>query len=192
MGRDYDNSTRARRAAETAARILEAAEALLREQPLSELTLADIAQRADVSVQTVIRKHGGREGVLTATGERVGERIQRQRAAIEPGDVQGAVDNVLEHYEAEGDLILRLLSEEATSSFAADAAAEGRAFHRDWVERAFAPLLPADDRRARVDALVVATDLYTWRLLRRDLGRDLDEVREVVLRLVQNNLGDKT
>jgi AcrR family transcriptional regulator len=154
------------------------------------VTLAEIAEEAGVSVQTVIRHHGGREGVLEAMGRRAGERIDAQRMAVEPGDVEGAVDNVLEHYENDGDLVLQILSEEAASEFAARAASEGRIFHRRWVERVFGPLLGDDDLEEKIDALVVATDIYTWRLLRRDLRRDLEDVRGVMLRLVRANLGE--
>ena len=191
MQREYDNSGRAERAAETAARILKAAEDLIRETPLAELTLNAVAERSDVSVQTVIRKFGGWEGLLQAVAQSVRARVQTQRTSVDAGDVEGAVDNVLEHYEAEGELILRLLSQEAKSPFAAQAAGEGRAFHRRWVETVFGPHLGGGDRERQVDALVVATDLYTWRLLRRDLGRELRDVRAVMLRLVRSSLGER-
>jgi hypothetical protein len=42
-------------------------------------------------------------------------------------------------------------------------AARGRAEHREWVARMFAP-------GDRLDVAVVATDVYTWKLLRRDRG----------------------
>ena len=46
--------------------------------------------------------------------------------------------------------------------------------HREWVQTVFAPYLPAAEaaREARVDLLVVATDVYTWKQLRRDRGLD--------------------
>jgi hypothetical protein len=47
----------------------------------------------------------------------------------------------------------------------------GRRGHRTWVRWAFAPQLTArrSPRRAQLeDLLVVATDVYTWKLLRLD------------------------
>lgn len=189
MSRDYDNSKRARRAERTADRILQAAEKLVRQKPIGQVTLKEIAGSADVTVQTVLRHHDSRAGVLRAMGESLGEHIRRQRNDVEPGDIEAAIDNVLEHYEAEGDLILRLLSEEASSAIAGEAVKSGRTFHRNWVEMAFGPHLDDEGGETQIDALVVATDLYTWRLLSRDLGRELDAVREVMLHMVRRALG---
>ena len=48
---------------------------------------------------------------------------------------------------------------------------DGKLLHRDWATRAFARTLDAlsDSRRVEtLDLLVVATDVYAWKLLRRD------------------------
>ncbi len=190
MARKYDNTKRARQSARTAARILESAEGLIREKPLSEVTLNDIADGAEVTVQTVLRHHESRDGVLQAVAERLGDRVIEERSAVEAGNIKAAIDNVLKHYESEGDLVLRVLSEEATSSIAAETASRGRLFHRSWVERVFGPLLATEEPMTTLDALVVATDLYTWRLLRRDLGRSLEDTRKVMIHLVAKALED--
>jgi len=43
--------------------------------------------------------------------------------------------------------------------------------------------LPAEavERSRLIDALVVATDVYAWKLLRRDRGLSVDEVRDRML-----------
>jgi len=183
MVRAYDNSKREQKSAETARRILAAAEAFVREKPLGELTLADVAERSECTVQTIIRKYGGKEGLLEAVSEEVRARIIKQRSQMLEGDIDAAMDNLLEHYETEGDLVLRLLAQESTSDFAAEMAAEGRVFHRGWVESTFGPVCgPLDS--TQIDALVVATDLFTWRLLRRDLARSLAETKAVLIQLI--------
>ena len=185
MSRAYDNTKRAKQGEETSLRILAATESLVRQKALADLTLAEVAELAEVTVQTVIRKFGGKDGLLEAMANVVRHRIQTQRSQMPGNDFEAALDNLIQHYEAEGDLILRLLSQESTSTFAAHAAAEGRAFHREWVQRTFDDeLQPATE--AKVDALVVATDLFTWRLLRRDLGRSVAQTREVMMLLIQN------
>ena len=50
---------------------------------------------------------------------------------------------------------------------------DGRRDHRDWVAIAFAPQLAARRGEAREtmrQALILATDVYAWQILRRDNG----------------------
>jgi hypothetical protein len=102
--------------------------------------------------------------------------------------VGGAVADLVAHYEAEGRLVLKLLAQEAGDEpIAGRAAEEGRVYHRAWVERCFGPLLPNADRDS-VDALVAATDLYVWKLLRLDLGRSPAATEAVLVRLVRSVL----
>jgi hypothetical protein len=60
-----------------------------------------------------------------------------------------------------------------------------RRIHRDWVEEVFAPQL-ADlaDREELVDLLVIATDVLTWKILRRDSGLDRASTCQRMRRLV--------
>lgn len=187
--RPYRMKKRARQAAQTVEDILDAFEALMLELPVDDITLAAIAERADCSVQTIMRRFGSRQGLFDALGQRIGDRIDAQRGDVRPGDIDAAVQNVLEHYEEEGRLVLRLLAQEHTSSDAREGAERGRAYHREWVEVSLGPLIETDDpdeRHEVIDALVAATDLYTWKLLRLDLGRSRDAVRGTVERLVRS------
>ena len=194
--RPYDMTLRAQRAAQTTERIVTVTETLLLEGPLAEVTLKAIAAGAEVTVQTVLRHMGSRDGCLEAVAQRLAERVAEQRGASAPGDVDGAIAGLVDHYEADGRLVLNLLSQEGGSEPLARRAAEvGRAFHRDWVRRCFGPWLgDAGDRdagdvdvgsvRQRVDALVAATDLYVWKLLRLDLGRSREATEGVLRHLV--------
>jgi hypothetical protein len=62
--------------------------------------------------------------------------------------------------------------------------AQGRAYHRAWVERMFG-------RPDRVPELIVATDVYTWKLLRRDQGLSRDATCESMTRMVRALLETK-
>lgn len=196
LPRAYDNTSRARAAADTAERIGEATEHLLATGPIGAVTLPAIAAEAGVTVQTVLRHMGSRDGCFTAVWRRVEARIDAQRGHSSPGDISGALSSLLAHYEAEGRLVLNLLAQETAEPLAREAASVGRAYHRAWVERCFGPLLPASlpaslserDRRAVVDALVAATDLYVWKLLRLDLGRSPTDVADAMRRLVRGAL----
>ena len=86
-----DKATRAtRRAAATRAAIVEAAEELLAEGGPSALTLEAVAERADVAVQTVYNRVGGRSAVLIAVAERALEdnRQYMDAAYATPGTPQ--------------------------------------------------------------------------------------------------------
>jgi AcrR family transcriptional regulator len=186
--RSYDNTKRARAAARTTERIVAATEALIAGGPIGEVTLQAIADGAEVTVQTVLRHMGSRDGCIAAVGERVGARVAAQRGGTEPGDVDAAVAALIAHYEAEGRLVLNLLAQELGGEAAPREAAEaGRAYHRAWVERCFGPW-PGDPDPERIDALVAATDLYVWKLLRLDLGRSVHATEAVVARLVRSVL----
>ena len=68
----------------------------------------------------------------------------------------------------------------------------GRAHHRGWIEEAFAPWLtglPREARQRRVDALVAATDLYLWKLVRRDMARPARQVEAVMMDLIRGVIG---
>ena len=188
MPRPYDRRRRAAAAAETTTRIVDAAEALLVEGPLAGLTLPAVAARAGVTVQTVLRHLGSRDGVVAAVRARVAARVEEQRGRSAPGDLEGALRDLVAHYEAEGRLVLGLLAQASGEPWARAAVEEGRAFHRAWVLRCFGPHLPSPAPEPRVDTLVAATDLYVWRLLRLDLGRSPAEVEAVMLRLARGAL----
>lgn len=184
MGRTYDNSNRARSAARTTETITKAAEQLLIDSSLNDITLNTIAARAEVTVQTVIRHMGSLEGCLQAVAERVYERVQKQREIMEPGNISGAIDNLIHHYEKEGKLVLNLLAREQTGdSFASELTKSGRTYHRKWMIELISPLMKKYQPDI-VDALVAATDIYTWKLLRLDIGRSAEETKKTMILMV--------
>jgi hypothetical protein len=70
--------------------------------------------------------------------------------------------------------------------FAARVTRHGRSLHRRWVTDTFGPLLPTGRGREEVvDLLVVATDVYTWKLLRRDRGLSATRTSARMERLVR-------
>lgn len=179
---------RAEAAERTASRILDAIHALWLEKGLDEITLADVAERAGVSVQTVLRRFGSKDGLVAASLERESAVRRAERDSAPPHDLGGALDVLLDHYERDGDAVIRTLALEGTLATADAIAAAGRRGHRDWCARVFRAYLPPTDdpaRRARLDAFVLATDVYAWKLLRRDLGRSRRHVRAVLVALLE-------
>jgi AcrR family transcriptional regulator len=183
--RGYVMTERARSTVATGERIMDATVELFVERPYAHVTLRDVADRADVTVQTVIRRFGDKEGLTAAAADRTRVQVFSHRDAAPIGDVEGAVDNLVAHYEDVGGLVLRLLAEEDSVPQLAAMTAEGRVAHRDWCARVFAPYLTplrGADRTRRLAQLVAVCDVYTWKLLRRDAGLSQ---RQVVTALVE-------
>ncbi|MEQ4482352.1 TetR/AcrR family transcriptional regulator [Cohnella silvisoli] len=169
---------RARSAAITGERILDAAVEIFYEQPVANLSLEEVARRSAVSVQTVIRRFGGKEGLFAAASERESRRIASHRDQAAVGDVAGALHILLDHYEEVGDGVLRMLAEEHWMPALREIIDGGRGYHRQWCERVFAPALTereGTERERRLAQLVTVTDIYTWKLLRRDYGLSRDQ-----------------
>lgn len=177
--RTYTMTARARAVEETRSRIMDACVTLHGERPVTEIGLEDVAERAGVSVQTVLRHFGSRAGLAESSMERAQHDVAEERRTP-VGDVAAAVHTIVDHYERRGDQALLMLSQEGHQELMARVTRQGKALHRAWVEEVFAPYLDrADDAEALTDLLVVATDVYAWKLLRRDrrLGRQRTEER---------------
>lgn len=188
--RPYRMRARAEAAAETRRRILEATIELHRERFFDQVSLEDIAERAGVTVQTVIRRFGSKERLIEAAAEEANRQVVRQRDQAPVGDIEGAVKNLIEHYEEWGDSALRLLAQEERVPAFRSVTDVGRALHYEWVERTFAPLLAertGTARRRLLAELIAICDVYFWKLLRRDLGLSREQtelaLREMILAL---------
>ena len=171
--RPYRMGARAEAAAETGRRILEAVIELHRERFFDQVSLEDIADRAGVTVQTVIRRFGNKERLIEAAAEEGKRQVVRQRDQAPVGDIQGAVANLVDHYEEWGESALRLLAQEERVAAFRSVTEAARALHHQWVERTFAPLLEGRTgtaRRRLLAELVAICDVYFWKLLRRDMG----------------------
>ena len=165
----------------TRERILAAADELFLEHWYDDVTLASIAKRAGVSGQTVINHFGGKEGLFAGVQERFGAQVVSRRYSATPGDVDSVIASLMSDYEITGDAVIRLLALEETVPSVAPMLAAGRKGHREWVEAMFG----AQDA---VPELVVATDVYTWKLLRRDLRLSRSETIRTMTALVRGVL----
>jgi AcrR family transcriptional regulator len=191
--RSYTMRARADTKAATRQRILRAALELGEEKMTIEMTLDEVASRAGTSVQTVLRHFGSRDGLLDEAVKLASAEVAEERRAP-VGDAVAAVRIIIAHYERRGDFVLRLLSQENDPRIGA-VVAPGKALHRSWVVEVFQPHLdgrPAGRREALVDLLVVATDVYTWKLLRRDRGLSRATTQSRMLALVSALLAAPT
>ena len=163
--RSYTMGARAEAVAETRRRIMEALFELGRERMLPDISLDDVAAAAGVSVQTILRHFKSRAGLTEATMDHAIAAVTEERHAP-VGDVDAAVAVIVGHYEDRGRTALLMLAQESSNAQVAELTRRGRAMHRTWVRDVFAPF--AGPRDPLIDLLVVATDVYTWKLLRID------------------------
>jgi len=182
---------RAASSAATAERVIAAARNRFGRQPYDEITLEMLAADAGVTVQTVLRRFGSKEGLVRAVWTAAQPEVAAQRDAAPSGDVPGAVANLVEHYEHYGDEVLQLLRQELRVPVFAEVTAVGRAFHAAWADRVFAPWLAGrgGDGRTRLHAqLVTVCDVYTWHLLRRQAGLSRAATEQAIRELVEGVL----
>jgi len=184
--RSYRQNVRAAAAEATGERILDAFIRQLRTSWFDEIRLDQVGRDAGVAVQTVIRRFGGKEGLLEAAHSHFGSAIRRRRSTP-PGDADAALAATIEDYEQIGDLVLRVLAQEDRYPPLRAVADVGRAAHRQMVGGQFRPWLerlPAGEREAAQDALVVATDIYVWKLVRRDFKRSTGQLAALMRRMI--------
>src|SRR5215212_10073009 len=166
--RQYRMGARAEAAEKTGRRILGATIELHRERYFDQVSLEDIAGRAGVTVQTVIRRFGSKERLIEAAAEEGTRQVVRQRDQAPVGDIEGALKNLVDHYEEWGQSALQLLAQEERVAAFRSITDAARAFHYEWVERTFAPQLAkrtGTARRRHLAELVAICDVYFWKLL---------------------------
>jgi AcrR family transcriptional regulator len=184
--RPYRKTARAETERATGEAILDAAFASFAHEPYDRVTLQSIAQESGVTVQTVIRRFESKEGLFEALVEREMPRILASRESADGEGLAAALRALLEHYETDGDTVLNFLAQEHEVTHVRNVVEQGRRIHREWIERHCAHVLDAagDDRDITLNAAIAATDLYTWKLLRRDRGLEVQEVHAVMMRML--------
>ncbi|MBA2629794.1 MAG: TetR/AcrR family transcriptional regulator [Thermoleophilaceae bacterium] len=183
---------RAEAAATTQERLLASAWRRFAERPYEQVRLADIAADAGVTAQTLHARFGTKDALFVAAWIwAIGpEGARRDSAPV--GDVRAAVRIIYDSYEPQGDAVLRLLAAEDRIPAVREMADAGRAWHRDWVQRTFAPLLAGlrgAARERRLVAFVVATDLLVWKLLRREMGLGRATAERIVIEMLNATKG---
>lgn len=137
------------------------------------VTLQGVADRSEVSLKTVVRHFGTKEGLFTAC---LAVSVAREEGAreVEPGDVAGVVAILAERYEALAETTVRNAEIEFRYPIMAEWVARSRASHAAWLARAFAPWLPAEgaERTRRLMALYWATEIRSWWAVRHAFGHD--------------------
>src|SRR5258707_739610 len=114
-------TVRAQQSADREERILAQAERLFATLPFDRVTLAAVAQAAEVTIPTLQRRFGDKEGLFAACGQRMRTRVEGQRGAC--------VAELVAHYELEGERIWHLLRQEDDLPLLERALDHGRRVH---------------------------------------------------------------
>jgi AcrR family transcriptional regulator len=184
---------RAEAMAETRERILEAAESASEELQLDDITLAAVAQRAGVSVQTVLRHFGSREELFIGTVAHMGLQMAGDRDVDPSWSAARIVGVLVDHYERFGDRILWMLAQEERHPRVKMILDMGRVYHAEWCRQAFSPALEGlrgGRHERRVAQLVAATDIYTWKVLRKDRQLSRAQARLAIREMLEALLED--
>jgi AcrR family transcriptional regulator len=185
--RTYTMTARAEAAEGTRSRIREALFELGTTRMFTEISLEDVARAAGVSVQTVLRHYGSRAALIESNIEFAIAKVTRERA-VPAGDVDTALAVLMDHYELRGDTVMLMLAQEGTDEQVRRLTESGRRMHRDWVASTFSSVVAG--REDLLDLLVVATDVYTWKLLRRDRGLSRATTEQRMKALVRSVTSD--
>lgn len=168
--RPYRQTLRAESSERTERAIVKAAQDLFALAWFDEVTLDAVASAAGVTVKTVMRRFGNKENLARVCFVEFASANSAWRDQVPAGDLNGAIDAIVTMYEGLGDALVRYLALEERIPFLAEMLPIGRELHRKWLLRVFAPLMPANPDEQVLDLLIVATDVLTWKLLRRDRG----------------------
>lgn len=188
--RRYEKKARAEGEARTRQKILDAAVACLSGSPADSITVDELARRAEVSVQTLLRIHGSKEAIYLLAARSIAADLVAERDAVEPGDLDGARGLLLQHYERWGEAHQRLVIWSGRFQEVGALLEELRLRHRSWVRRIFArelEKLPPARRPRQLAALAVALDVDVYRRLRRE-GLSPGAAAEAVERFVRSAL----
>jgi AcrR family transcriptional regulator len=194
--RPYKQVARAQAQQRTRDALLDAAIEEFTRGNWDKVSLEALAARAQVTKQTLLRHFGSKDGLLMQALANSASEMFEQRWSAPPGDIEGAVENVLDHYEAWGERSLRVGAWlESGPPPLAGISQMARRLHYDWVEFAFGPQLERLRGQARVRcraALIALCDVHTWWLLSHDLGFERREVSATLAKAIERLLAEES
>jgi AcrR family transcriptional regulator len=156
----------------------------------SKTSLEALSARAGVTKQTLLRHFGSKEGLLIQALVRGATQVLDERWSAPVGDVGGAIENLLDHYEVWGRRARQIEAWQDAPSVLAKLARAGRQVHYQWVEFAFAPQLEGlgEEALARRRAeLIVICDVQTWWTLSHHLELPRPAVKTILVEMIERD-----
>ncbi len=192
--RPYKQVSRAKSQERTREALLDAAMEEFFGDRWQKTSLETLATKAGVTKQTLLRHFGSKDGLLLQAIVRSGSQIFDQRWSVAAGDIAGAVENLLDHYEDWGPRALRIGAWLEGPVLLAKLSQMARQVHYDWVGYVFGPWLESleePERSRRRATLIALCDVHTWQLLSRDLGLPRPEVHATLKGAIEAVLAGK-
>jgi len=171
----------------TRERIARAAMQRFLAEPYDDVTIASVAGDAGVSHQTLLNHFESKDGLFAAAAERFSADLAASRAGRATSDPESVVAVLMEQFERSGDGNVRLALLHERIEAVRAGLEQGRANHQVWLAEVFEDRLPSDpaERRRTLAALHAATDVYTWKLLRRDLRHGRRATQRIMTDMVR-------
>jgi AcrR family transcriptional regulator len=192
--RPYKQVARAKAQEQTRETLLEVAMDEFIADRWQKTSLEALSDRAGVTKQTLLRHFGSKDGLLMQALIRSAAQVFDQRWSAPSGDIDGAVENLLDHYEAWGERSLRIGAQQNGPAMLAKLSQMARRIHYEWVEHAFGPWLDGLDepgRTRRRAALIALCDVHTWQLLSHDLRLARSEVHATLTAAIEAVVGER-
>jgi len=182
-------SARADTANATVERLLEAAWRHFATRPYEQVRLREIAAEAGVTVQTLHLRFHSKDELLGAAYAWFGRQEIASRPSAPAADIAEPLALLFDRYEEHGQAVLRMLSQEDRVPAIKRMTDAGRAYHRHWVQTTFEPQLAGLSGKPyerRLAAILLATDLLAWKLLRQDMRLDRERSEQVIAEMIQS------
>jgi AcrR family transcriptional regulator len=189
--RPYKKVAREQAEQRTREALLDAADTELYDSRWQQTSLQALSAKAGVTKQTLLRHFGSKDGLLLSALMRGASQVLEQRWSAQPGDLEIAVENLLEHYEAWGERSLRIGAWQRGNAALAKFSEAARQVHYGWVDYAFAPqlqALKAPVRAQRRAALIALCDVQTWWILAHDLEFERAAVKATLIDAIERLL----
>ena len=129
--RSYQMSERAKQVARNDRKIMNSMSDLWIELPLSEITLDIISQKSGVTVRTILRKFGSKEGLFKACIEKDADRFTINNTQNIRHINQLHIIFPIEEYEHMGDALIRTLTVEYNFYSTQELLHKARTMHRE-------------------------------------------------------------
>lgn len=184
--RPYNSERRAKAVQQSRERAIEAFIALSGRMTLDDITLDRVAQATGVTVRTLQRHFDNKEHLVREAHETILRSISERLVDETPGS-HAFVGRIVRHMEQIGDYLVRFENEASNYPSLLPDLERGREMRRSALGRMFDAQIQCDakTRERTLKALYVVSDVYAWKILRRDIGLSTADTEALLRDMVE-------